>query len=90
MNGISIYTLENGFLYKVYRPLEKKIIEHPHAQLILKIMGSALGSSIDYKNLWAFIEDHSILKNILGSEKELKMQLQRLKSIGIISEKTFS
>jgi hypothetical protein len=89
MNRIVIYRLEDGFLYRVYRPLERKIIEHPHAQIVLKVMGSALGGSIDYKNLWGFIDAHSLLKNILSSEKELKLQLQRLTQIGVISEKTF-
>ena len=86
---ISIYKLEDGFLYRVYRPLEHKIIEHPHAQIVLKVMGSALGSSIDYKNLWGFIDSHVPLKNILSSEKELKLQLNRLTQIGVISQRTF-
>jgi hypothetical protein len=87
MNSIVIYRLEDGFLYRVYRPLERKILEHPHAQVVLKVMGSVLGGSIDYINLWEFIDAHSLLKNELGSEKELKLQLQRLAQIGVISEK---
>lgn len=86
MSGISVYKLVDGFLYRVYRPLERKILEHPHAQIVLKVMGSALGGSIDYKNLWGFIDAHPVLKAVVGSEKELKMQLQRLVQIGVISE----
>jgi hypothetical protein len=86
MNGIEMYKLVDGFLYRDYRPLERKIIEHPHAQVVLKVMGSALSGSIDYKNLWGFIEAHSVLKNLLSSEKELKMQLHRLVQIGVISQ----
>lgn len=86
MSSILVYKLVDGFLYRVYRPLERKILEHPHAQIVLKVMGSALGGSIDYNNLWRFIDAHPLLKAVVGSEKELRLQLQRLAQIGVISE----
>lgn len=86
MSSIVIYKLVDGFLYRVYRPLERKILEHQQAQIILKVMGSSLASSIDYKNLWAFIEAHPILKAVVGSERDLKFHLQRLIQIGVVSE----
>ena len=87
METIVIYKLTDGFTDRVYRPLEQKIIEHSHAQVVLRVMGSALSRSIDYKNLWGFITSHPVLKSVLGTECELKLQLHRLAQIGVISEK---
>jgi hypothetical protein len=82
------YTLAKEFLYKVYSPLEEKIVGHPQAHLILRVIGATIGHSLDIKNICEFINSHVALKGMFGecSEKIVQFHLNRLKNIGVIME----
>jgi hypothetical protein len=82
------YTLAKEFLYKVYSPLEEKIVLHPQAHLILRVISASIGNSLDLKNICEFINSHVTLKGMFGdcSEKIVQFHLNRLKTIGVVME----
>ncbi len=82
------YTLAKEFLYKVYSPLEEKIVMHPQAHLILRVIGATIGHTLDTKNICNFINSHVALKGMFGecSEKIVQFHLNRLKTIGVVME----
>ncbi len=82
------YTLAKEFLYKVYSPSEEKIVTHPQAHLILRVLGSTIGHSLNFQNIYAFINSHMALKSMFGecTEDGVQLQLDKLKSIGVVME----
>jgi hypothetical protein len=84
------YTLAKEFLYKVYSPLEEKIVTHPQANIIMRVIGATIGHTLDLKNICEFINSHMALKGLFGecSEKVVQFHLNRLKNIGVVMEHT--
>jgi hypothetical protein len=82
------YTLAKEFLYKIYSPLEDKIIAHQQAHIILRVIAATIGHTLDIKNICEFINSHVALKGLFGecSEKIVHFHLNRLKNIGVIME----
>ncbi len=85
------YTLADAFLQRIYQADEQKIMSHHQALLILRVMASCVGHTIDYDSLHAFIEEHPALKGMMLSSQSvhsvLKWHLRRLIRIGVIIEK---
>ena len=82
------YTLAKEFLYKVYSPLEEKIVSHQQAHIIMRVIAATIGHTLDLKNICEFINSHTTLKGMFGecTEKTVQFHLNRLKNIGVVLE----